>query len=53
MQSGPSLEVRTWHLVWIRTGGRRRSGILTVWRRPPNSKIWVAHVRFGEDAEWG
>ncbi|MFI6449530.1 hypothetical protein [Kitasatospora sp. NPDC050543] len=44
---------RAWKLVWIRVGGAWRSGVLTVWRRPPNSTVWVAHVRWGEGDHWG
>ncbi|GAA2281145.1 hypothetical protein GCM10010430_79060 [Kitasatospora cystarginea] len=54
---GMSRDVRDWKLVWIRIAGAWRSGILTVWRRPPGSAVWVAHVRWGEDDQreqrWG
>ncbi|WP_354643958.1 hypothetical protein [Kitasatospora camelliae] len=50
---GHSRDERTWRLVHIRVGGEWRSGILTVWRRPPSSRVWVAHVRWGEDDQWG
>jgi hypothetical protein len=53
LQPGPFRDDRTWRLVWIRTGGQWRSGILTVWRQPPNSRIWLAHIRWGEDLQWG
>ncbi|WP_033822007.1 hypothetical protein [Kitasatospora sp. MBT63] len=50
---GQHREDRTWRLVHIRIGGRWRSGLLTVWRRPAGSAVWVAHVRWGEDLNWG
>ncbi|GAA2747024.1 MULTISPECIES: hypothetical protein [Kitasatospora] len=51
--SGPCQEDRTWRAVHIRVGGEWRTGILTVWRRPARSRVWVAHVRWGEDLAWG
>lgn len=50
---GYSRDERTWRAVHIRVGGEWRTGVLTVWRRPPQSAVWVAHVRWGEDALWG
>ncbi len=43
---------RTWRLVHVRIGGRWCSDLLTVWRRPAGSAVWVAHVRWGEDLNW-
>ncbi|MFJ3793207.1 hypothetical protein [Kitasatospora sp. NPDC090091] len=45
---GASRDVRRWRLVEIRLGGRWRPGMLTVWRRPPGSTMWVVHVRWAE-----
>ncbi|WBP92028.1 hypothetical protein [Kitasatospora cathayae] len=42
-------DVRRWRLVEIRLGGRWRTALLTVWRRPPGSTTWVVHVRWGPD----
>ncbi|MFE5586170.1 hypothetical protein [Kitasatospora sp. NPDC056531] len=42
-------DVRRWHLVEIRQGGTWRPGLLTVWRRPPGSAIWVVHVRWADE----
>ncbi|MER5353455.1 hypothetical protein ABT093_24355 [Kitasatospora sp. NPDC002551] len=50
-------DVRRWRLVEIRHGGRWRPGMLTVWRRPPGSALWVVHVRWAPDGQepegWG
>ncbi|MCG6499831.1 hypothetical protein [Kitasatospora sp. A2-31] len=51
-------DVRRWRLVEVRLGGRWRPGLLTVWRRPPGSSVWVVHVRWAEDTDsaepsWG
>ncbi|MFI8085818.1 hypothetical protein ACIF6L_34140 [Kitasatospora sp. NPDC086009] len=40
---------RRWRLVEIRLGGRWRPGLLTVWRRPPGSAVWVVHVTWGPE----
>ncbi|WP_406205188.1 hypothetical protein OH807_30400 [Kitasatospora sp. NBC_01560] len=45
---GASRDVRRWRLVEIRLGGQWRPGMLTVWRRPPGSAVWVVHVQWGE-----
>ncbi|MGW7444963.1 hypothetical protein [Kitasatospora sp. NPDC054795] len=51
---GHSRDVRRWRLVEIRQGGRWRQGLLTVWRRPPGSTVWVVHVRWSADPDaWG
>lgn len=52
---GASRDVRRWHLVEIRLGGRWCPGMLTVWRRPPGSAVWVVHVTWGPEStgEWG
>ncbi|MFD9591974.1 hypothetical protein ACFWA9_04345 [Kitasatospora sp. NPDC059973] len=55
---GPSRDVRRWRLVEIRLGGRWRLALLTVWRRPPGSGVWVVHVRWAPDTDsvvqpWG
>ncbi|MER7582642.1 hypothetical protein [Kitasatospora sp. NPDC097691] len=47
---GAHRDVRRWRLVEIRQGGRWRPGLLTVWRRPPGSAVWVVHVRWADDA---
>ncbi|MGV9267599.1 hypothetical protein ACWDRR_23405 [Kitasatospora sp. NPDC003701] len=46
---------RRWRLVEIRLGGRWCPGMLTVWRRPPGSGVWVVHVTWGPEStgEWG
>ncbi|MFF1909490.1 hypothetical protein [Kitasatospora sp. NPDC058218] len=46
---------RRWRLVEIRLGGRWLAGMLTVWRRPPGSAVWVVHVTWGPEAtgSWG
>ncbi|MFE2727041.1 hypothetical protein [Kitasatospora sp. NPDC059327] len=46
---GASRDVRRWRLVEIRLGGRWRPGLLTVWRRPPGSAVWVVHVTWGPE----
>ncbi|MFJ4674024.1 hypothetical protein [Kitasatospora purpeofusca] len=55
---GASRDVRRWRLVEVRLGGGWRAGMLTVWRRPPGSAVWVVHVRWdadgtGADQGWG
>ncbi|WP_030246324.1 hypothetical protein [Streptomyces sp. NRRL S-350] len=54
---GPSRDIRRWRLVEIRRGGRWRPAMLTVWRRPPGSAVWVVHVRWapdeGDAEAWG
>ncbi|MEV7190020.1 hypothetical protein [Kitasatospora sp. NPDC093102] len=42
-------DVRRWHLVEIRLNGRWAPALLTVWRRPPGSPLWVVHVAWGPD----
>ncbi|MFF2080630.1 hypothetical protein ACFVXG_38430 [Kitasatospora sp. NPDC058162] len=44
---------RRWRLVEIRVGGGWRPAMLTVWRRPPGSAVWVAHVAWGAGDSWG
>ncbi|MEV0536822.1 hypothetical protein [Kitasatospora sp. NPDC050463] len=46
---------RRWRLVEIRLGGRWRPAMLTVWRRPPGSAVWVVHVTWGPEntGAWG
>ncbi|MEU6238598.1 hypothetical protein [Kitasatospora sp. NPDC047058] len=46
---GAYQDVRRWRLVEIRLGGQWRPAMLTVWRRPPGSPVWVVHVTWGED----
>ncbi|MFE2412354.1 hypothetical protein ACFXDE_28800 [Kitasatospora sp. NPDC059408] len=47
-------DTRRWRLVEIRVGGGWRPAMLTVWRRPPGSAVWVVHVTWGaDDASWG
>ncbi|MEU6238313.1 hypothetical protein [Kitasatospora sp. NPDC047058] len=41
--------MRRWQLVWIRTGGRWSSGVVTACRRL--GERWIAHVRWGEDRQ--
>ncbi|MEE1821098.1 hypothetical protein PUR61_02610 [Streptomyces sp. BE20] len=54
---GASRDVRRWRLVEVRLGGGWRPGMLTVWRRPPGSAMWVVHVRWAADGTvdqgWG
>ena len=48
-----------WRLATVATEGsdvtvpRFAPEILTVWRQPPNSRVWLAHIRWGEDQQWG
>ncbi|MFJ9777158.1 hypothetical protein ACIRVF_38990 [Kitasatospora sp. NPDC101157] len=46
-------DTRRWRLVEIRVGGDWRPGMLTVWRRPPGSAVWVVHVAWGDGDSWG
>ncbi|MFB7616841.1 hypothetical protein ACFC1F_21525, partial [Kitasatospora sp. NPDC056181] len=36
--------------AWVRTAGRWHSGLVTA-RRRPGPGPWIAHVRWGEDAQ--
>ncbi|MFJ3793490.1 hypothetical protein [Kitasatospora sp. NPDC090091] len=46
---GAYRDTRRWCLVEIKHAGRWTPALLTVWRRPPNSSVWVVHVTWGED----
>ncbi|MQS17910.1 hypothetical protein F7Q99_38415 [Streptomyces kaniharaensis] len=46
-------DTRRWRLVEIRVGGGWRPAMLTVWRRPPGSAVWVVHVAWGGGDSWG
>ncbi|MFE7524647.1 hypothetical protein ACFU7Y_02885 [Kitasatospora sp. NPDC057542] len=46
-------DTRRWRLVEIRVGGGWRPAMLTVWRRPPGSAVWVVHVTWGPGDFWG
>ncbi|MEU9044591.1 MULTISPECIES: hypothetical protein [unclassified Kitasatospora] len=50
---GYSRDTRRWRLVEIRLGGGWRPAMLTVWRRPPGSAVWVVHVAWGDGDAWG
>ncbi|WP_148641171.1 hypothetical protein [Streptomyces sp. CB01881] len=41
---------RCWRLAWVLTAGRWHSGLVTA-RRRPGPGPWIAHVRWGEDAQ--
>ncbi|CAM5667108.1 hypothetical protein BOQ63_000065 (plasmid) [Streptomyces viridifaciens] len=43
-------DVRRWRLVEIRLDGHWKPALLTVWRRPPGSPLWVVHVAWGPEA---
>ncbi|MCX4682721.1 hypothetical protein [Kitasatospora purpeofusca] len=47
---GASRDIRRWRLVEIRLSGDWKPAMLTVWRRPPGSTVWVVHVRWDDDA---
>ncbi|MFB7675824.1 hypothetical protein ACFC26_30900 [Kitasatospora purpeofusca] len=48
---GASRDVRRWRLVEIRRNGTWTPALLTVWRRPPTSSVWVIHVTWSEDGD--
>ncbi|MFE7525218.1 hypothetical protein ACFU7Y_05805 [Kitasatospora sp. NPDC057542] len=52
---GPSRDRRHWRLIEIRRQGRWQPAMLTVWRRPPGSLLWVVHVMWSSDPDsgWG
>ncbi|MFD8781276.1 hypothetical protein [Kitasatospora sp. NPDC059599] len=40
-----------WRLTWLRTGGGRRSALVTAQRRPGPGLPWIVHARWSEDKE--